>query len=74
MTAPDHTEVFFLNPKDGWAAAAFDAEGNQIGDALTAFHQRDAIRWIITDYPNVPCRVFTRDGARFRIATGAPAP
>jgi len=68
MTGPaTHTEVFYLNPRDGWAAAPFDAGGHQIGAALTAFRQREALAWIRADHPGLPPHVFTRDGTLRRI-------
>lgn len=60
------TQVFFLNPRDGWAMAAFDAEGNQVGEAMIVFHKRDALREAQLDYDHLPCRVFTKDGREQR--------
>lgn len=39
-----HLEVFYIDRRNGWAVAAFDAEGNQQGEASFCFHKADAIR------------------------------
>lgn len=60
-----HIEVFFIDAKTGWAAAEFDADRNQIGDAVFCFHKCDAIReaqrisWGVFDI-----HVFGKDGTR----------
>lgn len=61
------TEVFYLDPRNGWAAAPFDAEGNQIGEAITAFRQREAVSLIRADRPDLDTHVFNRDGTLRRI-------
>lgn len=66
------TEVFYLNPADGWAIARFDAEGNQLGEAACYFHRADAIDAARRFHAAWPCRVFKRDGTQLREIPAAP--
>lgn len=64
----DRIEVFFLNPRDGWAAARFDDQGFQIGEAVCVFHQKDAIIEAKCMAGEAGCHtpivVFRKDGTR----------
>lgn len=63
--APDHIEVFFVDNNNGWAAAEFDDEGNQQGDATFEFHKRDALREARAMSGGIwPIHIFAKDGRR----------
>lgn len=59
----DHTEVFFMDDSNGWAFARFDADGFQIGEAACMFHRADCVAYAKVVHPEVPCRVFKKDGS-----------
>lgn len=68
---PDHIEVFYLNPRDGWASAEFDAEGNQLGEASYSYSKTYAIKEARAMAGGVmPIRVFGRDGLEQRTING----
>jgi len=62
-----HFEVFYVDPKNGWAAAEFDDDDNQIGDAAFHFHKRDALREARYMSQGVfPIHIFGKDGSKQR--------
>jgi hypothetical protein len=64
----DRLEVFYLNPNDGWAAARYDENGFQIGEAVCCFHRTDAIieaKCMAGEAGcDTPIVVYRRDGTR----------
>lgn len=60
-------EVFYLNPDDGWSMITVDEDGNQIGNAEHAFHQKDLIDFARGHYDGLPIHVFTRTGVLSRV-------
>lgn len=61
---PDHMQVFHIDRATGWAAAMFDADGFQIGEAAFHYHKADAIRDAKTY--GLPVRVFNAYGEEQR--------
>ena len=57
----DHHKIFYIGGTTGWALAAFDAEGYQIGDAEFGWTQRELIVWALRDLDH-PVRVYTQNG------------
>jgi len=55
-----HVEVFYTDPRNGWAVAFMDAERNQIGDARFHYRKNDAEMDAIGH--GVPVHLYTRDG------------
>ena len=54
-----HIEVFFVDPRNGWAAAQYDATG-QVGDAAYHYRKADALR--DAQRHDLPIRVFGTNG------------
>lgn len=46
----DHIDVFFVSPPNGWAAAPFDGDGNQIEEAKHTRYKSDAIALARTEW------------------------
>lgn len=63
-------EVFYVDRRNGWACARFDADGFQIGDALFAWAKALAI---MDAYdlagPGVPVKIYTASGRLLRTET-----
>jgi len=65
MTAtPDHMQVFYIDRATGWAAAMFDADEFQIGEAAFHYRKADAIR--DAKAHGLPVRVFNAYGEQTR--------
>ena len=60
--AVHHAEVFYIDPQTGWAAALYDSEGNQVGDAGFAFHKFTAKWYAQKMAKGRPVIVFKKDG------------
>jgi len=64
---PARIEVFYIDRKNGWCAAKYDQDGNQVGDSFYSFHQYDAYHTARAIYPHLPCHIFKMDGGLKRI-------
>ena len=62
--------VFYTDPRNGWAAMALDAEGNQIGEACYSYRKADAI-FEASRYNGLPTHVFGKNGLLQRIIKAA---
>ena len=60
------SEIFYLNRRDGWTLLFLDAEGNQVGDAQCAFHQRTLIGIARQEQPMKPIQLYRKDGSQSR--------
>jgi hypothetical protein len=58
--------VFYTDPRNGWAAMALDAEGNQIGDACYSYRKADAMSEACR-HSSLPIHVFGKNGLLQRI-------
>lgn len=63
----NHYEVFWIDRNTGWAAAKFNRERDQIGDAEFAFHRDDLIN-ILSDV-EVPVEVYSKNGNLAKVIT-----
>lgn len=59
----NHIEVFFISPKDGWAVAEFDVEGNQVGDATFIYGKKSAVNYAIKFHKEMIIEVFLVNGS-----------
>lgn len=66
MTTPHHTEVFHIDRHNGWACAVYDAEGNQIGEAVYEYRQRDALAGARRHHAELPTHVYNSYGEKVR--------
>lgn len=60
--ATHHVEIFYLDARNGWALAHFDAEGNQLGEAETAFHRRELTDFARGHLDSTPVEVYGANG------------
>jgi len=56
----NHMEVFYIDRSTGWAAAKFDANRNQVGDAQFYYHKRDAVS--DAESTGLPVHKYTAEG------------
>ena len=54
-----HIEVFFVDPRNGWAAAQYDADG-QVGEAAYHYHKASAL--VDAQRHRLPIKVFGKNG------------
>lgn len=58
---PHYCEVFYVDQSNGWALALYDADRNQLGDALYDYHRADCIGEWKKHFSNFDCLVFKKD-------------
>ena len=69
---PDHIEVFYVDRRNGWATAQYDAEGNQLGEACYSYRKTWAIKEAHAMAGGIiPIAIYRQDGFEERIINGA---